>query len=74
MQSNIPVDWFLGMLDYFLWIIYRIEGVSDQELFQRGRLAAQAFDDELAKMGIAKQIKKLAYGLYHSLVGIPVGH
>ena len=62
------------MLDYFLWIPYRKEGVSHQELLQRGRLAAQAFDDELAKMVIAKQIKKLAYGLNHSQVGIPVGH
>ena len=58
MLNNIPVDGLLGMLDDYLGITYRNEGETDEELFRRGRLAAQAFDEELNHMGITKQQKK----------------
>ena len=58
MLTNIPVDGLLGMLDDYLGITYRNEGETDEELFRRGRLAAQAFDEELNHMGITKQQKK----------------
>ena len=51
MLNNIPVDGLLGMLDDYLGITYRNEGETDEELFRRGRLPAQAFDEELIHMG-----------------------
>ena len=35
-QSNIPVDWFLGMLDDFLWITYRKEEEFVRSYFSVG--------------------------------------
>ena len=58
MLQSIPVDGLLGMLDDFLGITYRKEGETDEELLGRGRMAAKAFDEELIKMGITKQVKK----------------
>ena len=55
MLCRTPVDGLLGMLDDFLGVTYREEGVSDHSLFQRGRLNAQSFDNELGKMRITKQ-------------------
>ena len=39
-----PVENLLGMLDDFLGIAYRKEGESDEELLERGKIHAQAFD------------------------------
>ena len=58
MLRRTPVDGLLGMLDDFLGVTYREEGESDASLMQRGQLNAQAFDNELLKMGISKQAKK----------------
>ena len=58
MLQRTPVDALLGMLDDFLGVVYRRPGETDKELFLRGRRSAQAFDQELIKMGIEKQSKK----------------
>ena len=58
MLRNTPVEGLLGMLDDFLGIIYRQPGESDHALLDRGRMAAEAFDEELKRMGITKQSKK----------------
>ena len=53
-----PVENLLGMLDDFLGIAYRKEGESDEELLERGKTHAQAFDKELLEMGVVKQETK----------------
>ena len=58
MLRRTSVDALLGMLDDFLGVVYREPEEKDEELLQRGRRAAVAFDQELIKMGIAKQGKK----------------
>lgn len=58
MLCRTPVDGLLGMLDDFLGVTHREEGESDDALLRRGRLNASAFDEELIKMGITKQVKK----------------
>ena len=58
MLRRTPVDALLGMLDDFLGITYRNAGESDEVLVERGEQAAQAFDEELVRMGISKQSAK----------------
>ena len=58
MLRRTSVNALLGMLDDFLGVVYREEDESDENLFRRGRRAAEEFDKELVKMGISKQEKK----------------
>ena len=58
MLRETPVGGLLGMLDDFLGITYRKDGESDEDLLKRGQSSAKAFDEELLKMGMTKQIKK----------------
>ena len=58
MLRRTSVDALLGMLDDFLGVVYREPEETNEELLRRGRRAAVAFDQELNKMGIAKQGKK----------------
>ena len=58
MVRRTSVDALLGMLDDFLGVVYRKPEETATELLQRGRRAAVEFDQELIKMGIAKQGKK----------------
>ena len=68
-----PVEGLLGILDDFLGIVYRRVGESDEDLLHRGRRAAKAFDEELIKMGIAKQDKKDAPTAWETVwLGFPL--
>ena len=58
MLRRTSVDALLGMLDDFLGVVFREPEETNEELLRRGRRAAAAFDQELNKMGIAKQGKK----------------
>ena len=58
MLQRTPVESLLGMLDDFLGIVYRQEDESDDELLRRSQLAAEAFDEELKRLGISKQPTK----------------
>ena len=58
MLRRTSVDALLGMLDDFLGVVFREPEETNEELLRRGRRAAVAFDQELNKMGIAKQGKK----------------
>ena len=58
MVRRTPVNALLVMLDDFLGITYREEGESDEALVERGERAADAFDEELLRLGISKQAAK----------------
>ena len=45
------------MLDDFLGVVFREPEEKDEGLLQRGRRAAVAFDQELIKVVIAKQVR-----------------
>ena len=58
MVRRTPVDAQLGMLDDFLGISYCKGGESDEVLVEKVERAADAFDEELLRMGIYKQHAK----------------